>query len=204
MSKAVPARSRLLDAALALFRAQGYTATTVDQLCAAAGVTKGAFFHHFASKEALGVVAAEYWGESTSALFAGAPYHQPEDPLQRLLAYVDFRKALLRGTPAEVCCYAGTVVQEMYQASPALRDACAACIYNHAATLEADITEACAQHGLAAEWTPRSLALHTQAVLQGAFVLAKASDDIAVAVQSCDHLKRYIQMLFGIDPNPWT
>ncbi len=204
MTKAAPARNRLLDAALALFRAQGYTATTVDQLCAAAGVTKGAFFHHFASKEALGVAAAEYWGESTSALFAGAPYHQPGDPLQRLVAYVDFRKALLRGTPAQVCCYAGTVVQEMYQASPALREACAACIYNHAATLEADISAACEQHRLAPDWTPRSLALHTQAVLQGAFVLAKASDAIAVAEQSCDHLKRYIQMLFGIDPNPST
>jgi TetR/AcrR family transcriptional repressor of nem operon len=201
MTKATPARRRLLDAALTLFRAHGYTATTVDALCAEAGVTKGAFFHHFASKEALGVAAAEHWGASTSELFAGAPYHQPGDPLQRLLAYVDFRRALLRGTPAEVCCYAGTVVQEMYQASPALREACAASIYNHAGTLEADISAACQQYRLAPEWTSSSLALYTQAVLQGAFVLAKASGDVAVAEQSCDHLKRYIQLLFHRDPD---
>jgi len=34
-----------------LFLAQGYTATSVDAICAAAGVTKGAFFHHFNSKD---------------------------------------------------------------------------------------------------------------------------------------------------------
>ena len=46
------ARPALLDAALSVFRAQGYAGTSVDDLCRAAGVTKGAFFHHFASKEA--------------------------------------------------------------------------------------------------------------------------------------------------------
>ena len=41
------ARCKLLDAAFAIIREKGYTATSVDELCAQAGVTKGAFFHHF-------------------------------------------------------------------------------------------------------------------------------------------------------------
>ena len=49
------ARDKILAAAFALVRARGYSATTVDDLCAAAGVTKGAFFHHFKSKEDLAV-----------------------------------------------------------------------------------------------------------------------------------------------------
>ena len=52
------ARVALLDAALSEILARGYSATTVDDLCRAAGVTKGAFFHHFDSKEALAVAAA--------------------------------------------------------------------------------------------------------------------------------------------------
>jgi TetR/AcrR family transcriptional regulator, transcriptional repressor for nem operon len=47
-----------------------------------------------------------------------------------------------------------------------------------------------------AKWTARSLALHTQAVLQGAFILAKAKGDAAVARESIDHLRRYIEQLF--------
>lgn len=44
---------RLFEAALRLFREQGYAATTVDQIVHAAGVAKGTFFTHFASKDAL-------------------------------------------------------------------------------------------------------------------------------------------------------
>ena len=49
------ARTRLLDAGMQLLRERGYDATRVEDLCTAAGVTKGAFFHHFASKADYGV-----------------------------------------------------------------------------------------------------------------------------------------------------
>jgi TetR/AcrR family transcriptional repressor of nem operon len=44
-------KTRLLDAALTVIRTKGYAATTVDDICHAAGVTKGSFFHHFKSKD---------------------------------------------------------------------------------------------------------------------------------------------------------
>ncbi len=53
------------------------------------------------------------------------------------------------------------------------------------------------QHGIDADWTARSLALHTQAVLQGAFILAKASGGATIAAESVDHLRRYVELLFA-------
>jgi len=194
------ARSRLLDAALTVIRVKGYSATTVDELCAAAGVTKGAFFHHFRSKDELGVAAADHWSETTGALFAGAPYHQHRDPLDRILGYLDFRKALLKGGVPDFTCLVGTMVQETYDSVPAIRDACERSIGSHAATLEADIEAAMAARGMAPAWTAQSLALHTQAVLQGAFILAKAKGGAEVAADSIDHLKRYVELLFGGRP----
>ena len=195
------ARTKLLDAALGLIRERGYSATTVDELCQAAGVTKGAFFHHFKSKQALGVAAAEHWSTVTGGLFEGAPYHLPADPLDRVLAYVDFRGAIMEGQPHEYTCLVGTMVQETFDSDPPIRDACCASIFGHASTLEADIESAIEAHGLTRsitdEWDARSLALHTQAVLQGAFILAKASGDVGVAKQSVRHLRRYIELLFS-------
>lgn len=193
-------RTRLLEAARDVIRSQGYADTTVDDLCRAAGVTKGAFFHHFDSKEALGVAAAKFWSETTAAFFAAAPYHAPRDALARVLAYIDFRRAIIAGELAEFTCLAGTMVQETHATHPAIRDACGAAIFDHADTLVADIESAMRERGVAGDWDAASLARHTQAVIQGAFVLAKASGSAqagrAIAIEQIDHLKRYVALLF--------
>ena len=53
---------------------------------------------------------------------------------------------------------------------------------------------------MSADWTAESLALHTQAVLQGAFILAKAKGDAAIAANSIAHLRRYVELLFRPSP----
>jgi TetR/AcrR family transcriptional regulator, transcriptional repressor for nem operon len=194
------ARTRLLEAARDVIRARGFAASSIDDLCKAAGVTKGAFFHHFDSKEALGVAAAQYWAQTTSAFFESAPHHGLEDPLDRLLGYVEFRKSIIDGDIAEFTCLVGTMAQEIYGSHPAIREACAASIFGHAQTLEPDIAAAMKARRIEADWTPASLARHIQAVLQGAFILAKASGDPAVALECVDHLERYLTLLFSQAP----
>jgi TetR/AcrR family transcriptional regulator, transcriptional repressor for nem operon len=189
------ARSRLLEAARDLIRAQGFAASSVDQLCRVAGVTKGAFFHQFGCKEALGVAAAEHWTETTSAFFAAAPYHAHQDPLKRVLGYLDFRSALIDGEIADFTCLVGTMTQEAYDSAPSIRDACARSIFGHAATLEADISAAMEARGVTGDWTAASLARHVQAVLQGSFILAKAANDPDLARESISHLRRYVARL---------
>lgn len=191
------AKTKLLDAALAVIRSRGYSATTVDDLCAEAGVTKGAFFHHFHSKEDLAVEAARHWSTITDALFAAGPYHAHLDPLDRVLGYVDFRKELLQGTVPEFTCLVGTMVQETYATSPAIREACHKSIFGHSADVAKDIEAAKKLYAPTANWTPASLALHIQAVIQGAFILAKSDQNAATAAESIDHLRRYIEFLMS-------
>ena len=49
---------------------------------------------------------------------------------------------------------------------------------------------------------PETVALYTQAVIQGAFILAKATGDSAVALECLDHLHRYVTLLFNPSPRP--
>ena len=190
-------KTKLLDAALHVIRAKGYSATRIEDICNAAGLTKGSFFHHFDSKEALALAAADYWIEGTGALFASAPYHEHADPLDRLLAYVDFRKSLLMGELPDFTCLVGTMVQEVYDTNPALREACDKSIGGHAATLVPDIEAAMRERGIRGDWTAESLALYTQATIQGAFILAKARHSSTIAGACIDHLRRYLELLFA-------
>ncbi|MAT04293.1 MAG: TetR family transcriptional regulator [Acidimicrobiaceae bacterium] len=189
------ARAKLLDAAIDVIRRQGYHATSVDDLCRAAGVTKGAFFHHFASKRELAVAAADHWSRTTGNLFERATYHDAPTPTERVLGYLDLRSDLISGPAESFTCLVGTMAQETFASEPEIRDACADSILGHASTLEADLDAALSPEAVADGVTAADLARHMQAVIQGAFILAKATHDPAAATDSIEHLRRYVTHL---------
>lgn len=193
-------RERIIEAALRVFRARGYAATSIDDLCSEAGVTKGAFFHHFKDKESLTLAAVEHWSRVTSTVFDSAPYHRLRDPRRRLLAYLDFRQVLVRGRLDEFTCLLGTLVQEVFSEHPALRAACGRGIDLHARTLVPVIEAARARYAPGADWRADDLSHFIQAVIQGSFVLAKAFRDRHVVINAVEHLKRYVELLLPVRP----
>ncbi len=72
-------RSHILDIAGELFAGRGYQATSVADICAGAGVTKGAFYHHFESKQALFLELRDRWLAPLEGLFT-----QERDPARTL------------------------------------------------------------------------------------------------------------------------
>jgi TetR/AcrR family transcriptional repressor of nem operon len=187
---------KLLNAATRVVRGKGYNAARVDDVCAEAGVTKGSFFHHFDGKEDLTLAAVSHWDQRSRAFFEAAPFHAHADPLDRLLAYVDFRKSLIQGDLVDFTCFIGTMAQEVFDTHPAIREACRSSIASHVATLVPDIEAAMRTHTYVGNWTAESLALHIQTVTQGAFVVAKAEHGVEAATMSLDHLRRYVELLF--------
>ena len=190
-------RVRLLEAARDVIRAKGYTASTVDDICAAAGVTKGSFFHHFDSKEELGIAAVEQFGAMAAALFAAAPYQVESDPRDRVFGYVDFRISIMRGEIPLYTCLIGTTVQEVYATHPDLRAVCDRMLSDHVAELTRDLVAAKKRYAPKAAWDPESVGYFMQSVLQGAFIFAKARQSPEVARECLEHLRRYLETLLG-------
>jgi TetR/AcrR family transcriptional repressor of nem operon len=177
-------------------RRKGFAATSVDDLCSVAGVTKGAFFHHFPSKEALGVALIDDWTETTGAMFAAHPYNDLPYPLDRVFAYLDLRREILGQPVAGFSCGAGTTVQEAFESSPAIRDAAARSIVSGMGHVLPHLEAA-----LAADPVPgvmaEGLARQFQVAVQGGIILAKAEGSAAPAREALDHLECYLRLLFG-------
>jgi len=190
-------KTRLLDAALAVIRSKGYAATTVDDICRQAGVTKGSFFHHFKSKEDLALAAVQHFSAMAEGLFASAPYRQLPDPLDRLLGYVEFRSAILQGELYEYTCLLGTMVQETYATHPEIRAACARGMGEHIDALLRDIEAARALYAQDADWSVESVGYFIQSVLQGSFIFAKAQQGPEVIRANLQHLRHYLLILFN-------
>ena len=197
-------RTKLLEAARDTIRAKGYASTSVDDICAAAGVSKGSFFHHFASKEAMGVAAIQYWNETTTRLFLSQPYMGDDDPRMRVFGYLDLRLALISESIPGFTCLIGTTVQETYATSAPLRAASEAGLFDHVAMLARELDAARARHAPGADWTGAGIGAFIQASLQGAFILAKAKSDPQVARDCIAHLRRFIESLIGSAPRPDT
>ena len=189
-------REQLLSAGVETLHQRGFNATSVQDITDAAGAPKGSFYNHFKSKEQLGVAAAEQFGTMAGEIFGSAPYRQLTDPRDRVLGYVDFRAAMLQWEIGQYTCLLGTMVQEVYATHPEVRDACNRQMSEHVGELVKDLEAAKQLYAPDAPWSAESVGYFMQAVLQGAFVFAKAKQGPEVATECLQHLRRYLETLF--------
>ena len=184
-----------MDAARDVIRAKGYSAATVDDICAAAGVTKGSFFYYFANKDELAIAAVEQFGAMASAIFASAPYSTTPDPRERVLGYIDFRASMLQWDIGKFTCLLGTTVQEVHATHPKLRAACDRVMTAHVSDVARDLEAAKQKYVPDAQWSAEGVSNFIQAVLQGAFILAKTRQSAEPAAECLRHLRRYLESL---------
>jgi TetR/AcrR family transcriptional regulator, transcriptional repressor for nem operon len=188
-------REKVIRAGTELIRRNGYVATTVDEICAEAGVTKGAFFHHFASKESLAEACLDTWTQNFMAMIDAAPFHAISDPVEKLVGCMDFFIGMFGNPQVVKSCLAGTVVQEVSESHPVLRAGAQACFAAGEQRFRELLDAACRARDV--QLDTASIAKLWVATIQGSLLLAKASRDDAVVASSLGHVRRYIQSLVG-------
>jgi AcrR family transcriptional regulator len=81
-------RARIMESAIKLFSNRGYNTASVDDICAEAGTSKGAFYHHFESKQALFLALLDGWLQTIdSAIQASKEKTAPETFMQMTEAF---------------------------------------------------------------------------------------------------------------------
>lgn len=186
----------MLDAGQTLMLVRGFAATTVDDICTEAGLTKGSFFHYFKSKEDFGEAAlAHYWTSGQEML--QARFDKVDDPLRRLHAYLDLMIALARDPDVPTSCLFGNFSQEVAPTNERLRVACSKGFAGWADQIARDLDEAKRLHPPAAPFDSVGLAEYFIAIYEGSLILAKAKGDAKVLEDNVEHFRRYVGAVFG-------
>jgi TetR/AcrR family transcriptional repressor of nem operon len=192
-----PTKEKILDAAQQLMLVKGFPATTIDEICEAAGFTKGSFFHYFESKEHLGKeVLDRFYLSVVQPVVKQGSFRKKSDPLQRVYGYLDRFIELSKNPELPNGCLLGNFTQELAETHPEIRSLCAQCFSEWAAILKQDLAEAKTKYAPKTPFDTQSLAEYLIAVLQGSQILAKAKQDRGVFKQNLQHFKRYIKTLF--------
>ncbi len=188
-------KARLLDAAQVLMLAKGFTATTVDEICEKADLTKGSFFHYFESKEELGRKLLERFCAANAQKTQGCCGAE-RDPLKRVYNYIDGLIELSHDPVMARGCLLGTFAQELSDTHPKIRQVCDNAFGAWAKQFGDELAQAKAAYAPRATFDPRSVAEHLIAVLEGSLIVGKARQDRKTLGRSLGHFKTYLKSLF--------
>ena len=194
-------RERILDAAQRLVLERGFAATSVDAVLAAAPATKGAFFHHFPSKNDLGRALLERYAAADERMlddFMVAAEADSNDPAEQLVAFVRrFEQAAAELAPTQPGCLFVSFIYESQLAGDGDEDLIATSIRHWRARLLEKLEAAAERHPPAIAVDLPSLADHVFTTFEGGFILARAMHDHNHLRAQLAHLRHYLELLFG-------
>ncbi|HEX7049936.1 MAG TPA: TetR family transcriptional regulator [Longimicrobiales bacterium] len=195
-------RTQIMDTAEALILDHGYAGTSVEAIVEAAGVTKGAFFHHFRSKMDLARALVERYADLDAGLLERTmeeAERASDDPAEQLVAFVELCAEEMEefAEPHPGCLFASFCYEaQLFDADThrIIRDATV--LWRE--RLGAKVREAVALHPPRIEVDPDALADMLWVVFEGSFLLSRAmADPEAVAVQLRQY-RGYLELLFGV------
>lgn len=172
-------RDRIVQAAERIILARGYPGTTVDEICAAADVSKGSFYHHFDTKEALGLAVLDAYYERGITRLLEGPFMAETDPVRRCLGLLDHAESIAEEVWADGCIL-GSYAVDLAEANAHIHGAVSKRLTELAEALTPVFREALAEaprddEAIRAE----ELAEQFLATVEGAIVLSKAYGDAA-------------------------
>ena len=197
-------RERILDAAQRLVLERGLAGTSVDAVLAEASVTKGGFFHHFPSKQALGLALVErYAASDLQALedFMAGAEASADDPAEQMVAFVRlFEEAVVELAAVQPGCLFASFVYERALAAPGTEEIIAHSIQTWRERVLGKLEEAAEAHPPAIDADLPSLADQIFTTFEGGFILARAMGEPDHLRRQLAHVRHYLELLFQLAP----
>ncbi len=195
-------RKKLVSATRDLVLQRGFSGAGVDQICAAAGVTKGAFFHHFKTKDEIGQAALADWAAFGMGLYAEARAKPARYPLDHVHRFFEIMAGMVVAAPSPVTCVVGIMSQELANANPLLRGACATYLGNWTEFARQLLEEAKAARKPRVDFEAEEVAWYLNSLWQGSMLVAKTRRDPEIILKNLERARAHVDDLFGGEAGP--
>jgi AcrR family transcriptional regulator len=171
MAPASSTRDRIVHAAMMLFAAKGYGATSIADILASTGANSGSLYHAFPGKQDLLLAVLDAYRQGIGPMLLEPAWQSVDDPVERVFALLAAYRGALVSTECTYGCPIGSLALELHEPDPPVRAALAA---NFDAWVAA--IRGCAVAARLAD--PQPLAEFTLVVMEGAVMLARTHRDI--------------------------
>ena len=197
-------KERILGTAQTLVLDKGFSATTLDDIIRSAGVTKGAFFHHFSSKSdlakklverfaAMDFSAFDEWDRRADAL--------GEDPYQSLILFIKLFEEWLDDLPEPFAgCMFAIYVYESRQFDAEVNDFIKESFERWQNYYEKKFEAVLASRRPKLDVTARELAETIVSILEGAFILSRSYGERELITRQSRLFRDYLKLLFEDEP----
>lgn len=194
-------RNKILDTTLDLVLENGFGSTSIDNVIEKVGITKGAFFYHFKSKQELALALVKRFADQDYAHLVDGKERVEKlsrDPLQQLLLFVSLFEDAFESLeePYPGCLFASFVYQ-----SDLLTDEVKKIIQDELLLwrnyLVDKMNEVKQSHEPKLDIDIASLADLLTTVFEGAFIMSKALNDPGLIAKHLRHYRNYLELLFS-------
>ena len=187
-----PTRTRILESAERLVMERGFAATSVDEVIAESSSSKGAFFHHFPTKNDLGrALVARYAAADIEHLetFMAAAEAETDDSAGQVVAFVRrFEEAADEIVAEQPSCLYVSFIYDRQLSQDGTTDMIVDAIVAWRDLLRAKLQAAADRHPLRRDIDLEDLANHVFVTFEGAFILARSLRDPS-------HMRRQLRLL---------
>lgn len=195
-------RERILDGAERLVLEHGLAATTIDAILAESDTSKGAFFHHFPSKNHLARALVERYAASDIAFleeFMAKAEATSDDPAAQVVEFIRlFEDAADEMVSQQPSCLYVSYIYDKQLFEDGTNDVIVGAVLAWRERLAEKLREAAVVHPPKAPVDAAVLADHVFATFEGAFMLTRAMSDPELMRGQLALVRGYISLLFDV------
>lgn len=194
MTKAEKTRNFIIEKTASIFNMKGYAGTSLNDIIAATGLTKGSIYGNFANKDEVALAAFDY-NFSTNVSKIEAEISRQNTTEGKLLAYINiYQSLLINGISLGGCPILNTAI-DADDTHPALRDKVLKAVLSWKNRIISLIEEGILKKELNGDNNPEQIALTIIAMIEGGVMVSRLTNNMDDWKLIMNSLKKYIKSL---------